>query len=85
MTPHLTTGGFIIVMKAYIEYHKLITELMNTIVRDEKDSLLKAANIMADTIENGKLIYVFGTGDIPISVQRRCSTGQAVWYRLSYP
>lgn len=49
-------------MKAYEEYRMFIIELMNAIARDEKDSLSKAANIMADTIQDGKLIYVFGTG-----------------------
>jgi uncharacterized phosphosugar-binding protein len=58
----MVKGGFVVVMKAYEEYHKIITELMNAIVRDEKESLAKAANIMADTIQNDKLIYVFGTG-----------------------
>ena len=60
--PMIREGGCVTAMKAYEEYHTLIMELMNAIVRDEKDSLSKAANIMADTIQDGKLIYVFGTG-----------------------
>lgn len=48
--------------RAYEQYHRLVIELLDRLEEDERASISKAAEMMADTIQNDRLVYVFGTG-----------------------
>ncbi len=49
-------------MKARDEFYSAIKGILDGISKDEGENLDRAAEIMADAIEAGQLIYVFGTG-----------------------
>jgi len=48
--------------RAYEQYHRLVVELLDRLEEDERASISKAAEMMADTIQNDRLVYVFGAG-----------------------
>jgi len=43
-------------------YREKVVEIMNRVVHEESENLEKASRILAETLEKGGLIYVFGTG-----------------------
>lgn len=49
-------------MMAYDRYFQEITALLNRILEGEREPIAKAAQLMADSIKNGGLIRIFGTG-----------------------
>ena len=48
--------------KAIDRYFKVVTDLLNEVYIRERGSIEKAAKILADAIEEGRLIHIFGTG-----------------------
>lgn len=49
-------------MDTFLRYKKIIDEIVEKIIVEERENLEKAANVLAETIEKGGFIYVFGTG-----------------------
>lgn len=49
-------------MKLMDDYYTKITDILTRIKDEEKENTQKAVQLLADVIEGGKLIYVFGTG-----------------------
>ncbi|HHY47792.1 MAG TPA: SIS domain-containing protein [Firmicutes bacterium] len=43
-------------------YHAEVTRILSRIVSEESENIRKAAGVLADCVEKGKLIHVFGTG-----------------------
>ncbi len=43
-------------------YFTAVTELMGRIMEEESDAIARAATVVADAIESGRLLHVFGTG-----------------------
>ena len=56
-------------MMAYDRYFQEITALLNRIREGEREPIAKAAQLMADSIKNGGLIRIFGTGHSTSSVK----------------
>jgi len=46
----------------YVEFTSRIISLMERIIGEERDNIEKAASIIADSITENGLVYVFGTG-----------------------
>ncbi|MBQ6492272.1 MAG: SIS domain-containing protein [Erysipelotrichaceae bacterium] len=49
-------------MEAYRKYFQVMKEIIDKIENTQKDNIMKAAEILADTTEKGGIIYGFGTG-----------------------
>lgn len=49
-------------MKKYIEYIENVKKIIEKIEKDENGSIIKTAEIFADTLINHRRIYLFGTG-----------------------
>ncbi len=49
-------------MKKYLEYIENVKSIIEKIAADEKGSLEKTASVFAETLVNGKRLYLFGTG-----------------------
>lgn len=49
-------------MEAIEAYHSTITGILSRIVSEETEQISAAATVLADCVEQGKLIHVFGTG-----------------------
>ncbi len=49
-------------MKKYIEYIENVKKIIEKIEKDENGSIIKTAEIFADTLTNDRRIYLFGTG-----------------------
>ncbi len=48
--------------KLIAEYTGQVTELMQTIAREEEENILKAAELLSDKVVEGRLINIFGAG-----------------------
>lgn len=46
----------------FTSYKQIVVGMLDKVVREEKENLEKAAQIIAETVERGGFIYVFGTG-----------------------
>lgn len=44
------------------EYTKQVTDLMKTIAKEEEANILKAADLLSDKVNEGRLINIFGAG-----------------------
>ena len=49
-------------MQAWENYFKILNEVVEKVRTTQKDNIMKAAGILADTTEKGGIIYGFGTG-----------------------
>lgn len=49
-------------MKAYEKYFDVLNDVVNKVKEKNSESIMKAAEILAKTTENGGIIYGFGTG-----------------------
>ncbi len=49
-------------MEKYIEYIENVKKIIEKIEKDENGSIIKTAEIFADTLINNRQIYLFGTG-----------------------
>ncbi|TYP53237.1 sugar isomerase domain-containing protein [Thermosediminibacter litoriperuensis] len=49
-------------MDKKVEYYKIVNELLESILKDEKESIEKAAEVLAKAIMEDRLIHVVGTG-----------------------
>ncbi len=49
-------------MKAWENYFSILNEVVEKVRTTQKDNIMKAAEILADTTEKGGIIYGFGTG-----------------------
>jgi uncharacterized phosphosugar-binding protein len=49
-------------MKAWENYFDILNEVVEKVRTTQKDNIMKAAEILADTTEKGGIIYGFGTG-----------------------
>lgn len=49
-------------MKAWEKYFEVEKQVVDKVIKVNKDAIVKAAQILAETTENGGLIYGFGTG-----------------------
>ena len=49
-------------MKKYIEYIENVKKIIEKIEKDENGTIVKTAEIFADTLINDRQIYLFGTG-----------------------
>lgn len=49
-------------MKAYEKYFDVLNNVVNKVKEKNSESIMKAAEILAKTTENGGIIYGFGTG-----------------------
>ena len=44
------------------EYTAAVTGLMQTIAKEEEENILKAADLLSDKVNEGRLINIFGAG-----------------------
>ena len=44
------------------EYTTQVTDLMKTIAKEEEANILKAADLLSDKVNEGRLINIFGAG-----------------------
>ena len=49
-------------MKAWENYFTIMQEVVANVMESQKENIMKAAKILADTTEKGGIIYGFGTG-----------------------
>lgn len=49
-------------MKAYEKYFEVLGDTVNKVLEKNRDSIMKAAELLAKTTMNGGIIYGFGTG-----------------------
>ena len=49
-------------MQAWENYFDILNQVVEKVKTTQKDNIMKAAQILADTTEKGGIIYGFGTG-----------------------
>ncbi|MEM4913099.1 MAG: SIS domain-containing protein [Desulfurococcaceae archaeon] len=49
-------------MDTFLRYKKIVDEIMEKVVIEERENLEKAASVLVETLEKDGFIYVFGTG-----------------------
>ena len=55
-------------MKAWENYFTIMQEVVANVMESQKENIMKAAKILADTTEKGGIIYGFGTGHSHLAV-----------------
>ena len=49
-------------MESWLNYFKTMEEVVKKVEETQRDNIMKAARILADTTKNNGIIYGFGTG-----------------------
>ncbi len=47
---------------SYTKFYNIVRGLLERVVKEERENIERASDLMAESLANGKLIYVFGTG-----------------------
>jgi hypothetical protein len=66
-------------MNSISQYREPVAEAIHKISERERESLSKAADLLADKIAEDRLIYVIGSGDHSQNRQKSCSGEPVAW------